>query len=203
MVQGGMMTMKGIFSARLQRRRKSRKVDKSLIAAIQAVVPGGSSIIDLGAGVGQYVQRLRELGYRAAGIDGTPDIEELSNGLVRQWDLTSYANFIEEADWGLLNEVGEHIPKELEYRFLQNISAIPTRGLIVCWATPGRAVQRHVNCRLPEYVASRLAYTGWILAEVRTMKARAAAGRSGRRLMVFRPTGRDERWLLRNSLGVQ
>lgn len=181
----GLMAILGTFSRRYQRRRRNRKL--YYLDAVVAVVPNGKGIIDLGASVGYYVSALRDAGYEAVGLDGTPNIERLSRGLVRWADLaTDCSKHHGAADWAMFLEVGEHIPVKLEGRLFDEVSRIPTGGLIVSWAVPGQRGRGHVNCRSPEYVAAEFVKRGWKLDDEATEKARNRVGERLRRsLMVF------------------
>ncbi len=178
----------GAYTTRYQRSRKRRKqVDQSLLSAITCVMPPGCTIIDIGAGGGMYVAALRELGYTARGVDGTPGVEKLSGGLVDQVNLTGDCkDWYGVSDWGLFLEVGEHVPRELERRLLDEVSRMPALGLIVSWGSPGQRGFRHVNCRKPEHVAAGFAGRGWSFDGAATRRARRVAGRNYRkRLLVF------------------
>lgn len=151
----------------------------NLVAGIQLVVPAGSSIIDIGAGMGVYVDALRSLGYVANGIDGTRKIESITKGLVKRANLISEvdcAPFFHSAQWGLFSDVGEHVPPEHEDVLLDNVSRMPTDGLIVNWGSVGQRGRGHVNCHSSAYVANRFALRGWLVDEGLTTKLRARAG---------------------------
>ena len=164
--------------------------------AIASVIPKGSTVIDIGVGIGMGVELLRERGFVAEGIDGIPNIEEHTKGLVRWYDLTSrYVQISRVADWGLFLEVGEHIPEEYEDLVFRNVAAIPKSGLIVSWAEQhqgGVGTKKHVNCLSQVYVASQFAKQNWFVDETDTMFLRQHV--SGRvllkeRIMVLKRGG--------------
>lgn len=169
----------GAFSYKYQQRCK-RRLDKrrngtatravmleveKYMEVITAILPKNKTLIDIGAGTGNLVQDLRDLGYSIKGIDGTIHIEELTCGLVRWVDLTADCDeWYGAAQWGICLEVGEHIPPEFESNFLDQICRIPTEALLISWALPEPETDSfhgHVNCREKEYVMARLAERGW------------------------------------------
>jgi hypothetical protein len=137
-------------------------VDVSLLEAVVAVIPPRCSVLDIGAGPGQYVRLLRLLGYDAGGLDGSAGIEEMSGGVVRWADLTADCGlFFNSCDWGLFVEVGEHVPPEHEQALIDNVAAIPRTGLLVQWALPGQSGCGHFNCRPADYVREQFEIRGW------------------------------------------
>lgn len=189
LLRGGEMK-DGSFSRSFQARRSKRRgamPNESLIRAITQIIHPTESIIDMGAGTGSYVRYLRELGYSITGIDGTKEIENLTDDNVFEQSLTeSCEAYYGCAYWGLLIEVGEHVPRELESRFLLEVSKIPTTGMIVSWAPPRQRGTGHVNCRPAEYVIEKFALLGWHFDEVVTKEARALVDHSYKnKLMVL------------------
>ena len=173
---------------RRSRHRKRSPVDPNLLAAICSVIPSGSSVLDIGAGFGQYVEALRDKGYRASGIDGTPKIEKLTDGLVKQKELTTdCGEYFGSVDWGLFFEVGEHVPKIYESFLIDQVCSIPTKGLVVSWATIGQRGSGHINCQLPSYVMGEFCKReGWRLDADKTEFARKLVNeRLRKRLFVF------------------
>jgi hypothetical protein len=127
------------------------------------------------------------VGRDARGIDGTPDIVEISGGLVDKGDLTEFDPWWPPADWVTCLECGEHIPQKFQGIFLDNVSSSAHIGLIVSWAAPGQPGFGHVNCRAAEWVAAEFGHRGWVYREDLTATARAIyPGRRGRRrLLIF------------------
>ena len=182
----------GAFTEELQSRRsrvrRTRGPNESLLKAIVATVPIDKLVMDIGAGNGTYVQALRKLGYKITGVDGTSGIHELTGGLVRHADLTGNCRHLfDSTDWGLCIEVGEHVPKELEQRFIDAVGGIPFEGLIITWASPGQRGSGHVNCRTPVYVAAEFARRGWRVDDGATVEARGLCDKHyNKRLIVLR-----------------
>src|SRR3990167_6017844 len=84
------------------------------------------SIMDLGCGTGAYVNDLRKANLQCDGCDGNPDPPKLGGEHCKvvdlaQRDLDLRTNRGEKYDWAFSLEVGEHLPKEHEQAFLDNV----------------------------------------------------------------------------------
>jgi len=181
----------GAYKNHVQKRRtKRRPVKLDLTPSIEAIIPKSATIMDIGAGDGRYVAWLQTAGYDATGVDGTPGIEKLSDGLIYHFDLALPAEWLGDVgprDWGLFIEVGEHIPSEFEQKAIHNVSRFCQKGLIVSWAKPGQRGRGHVNCHTPEWVASRFAREGLLVDDEATATARKLTTRWYReKVMVMR-----------------
>ena len=176
----------GPFSAAFAAKKKW-KIDADLWQALMAVLPDQQTrIVDIGAGLGHYVAALSEQGHLVAGIDGIPDVERLSEGRVRRWDLTKPVTWNPPAQWALFIEVGEHIPAQYERIVLDNVARAASQGLIVSWAYPGQRGRDHINCREESWVIRELAARDWPLDAAKTAQAKEAAGGGWRKkLCVF------------------
>ena len=126
--------------------------------------PRRSSLIDFGAGVGQYCTAL--LGFdrqqRCASYDGAGNVEEVSNGFVKWVDMTTPLS-LPRADWVMSLEVGEHIPYASEPMFIRNLHAHNCRGIILSWGhkTRGKVGHDDVNYHTKAHLISifqRLGY---------------------------------------------
>ena len=91
------------------------------------------SILDLGAGVGQYGHALRSLdsGTRWMGFDGSGNVEEMSDGLVGFGDLT-IPLALPRADYVMSLEVAEHVSHEHEAAVIRNLHVHNCVGIILC-----------------------------------------------------------------------
>jgi len=182
-----MTDRQGAYTNRTQRRR-GKRINQELLSSFAAVIPKESSVVDIGAGTGAYVQALRDLGYKATGIDGTPGIEKLSKGLVKHQNITREClDWFGKCRWAIFIEVGEHIPAEFENMVIFNVSHIPLEGLIVSWADEGQRGRGHINCHNPIYIASQFGYRGWVVDRDLTRIAKQHSGKGyNKRLMVLR-----------------
>ena len=66
----------------------------------------------------------------------------------------------EPADAAISIEVGEHIPREHEKTFFDNIVKSAKKMIVLTWAVPGQVGEGHVNNRTPEYVAHEIEKRG-------------------------------------------
>lgn len=164
-----------------------------MVRGLCEVLPAEAKILDLGAEIGQYVKSLREHGYSIRGLDGCPQIAELTSGVVECQDLTapSCSRWHGACDWAIFFEVGEHVPREFEQSLLDHVAAIPTQGLVVSWHTEvGGRMSRgsHVNPRSTTWVACEFGRRGWRVDEELQTRFRAHLGRRRfqQRAMVLR-----------------
>lgn len=145
-----------------QKPSHSRYFTSYLLSSFERVLPAGAVVIDIGAGPGHYVKRLADKGFKTQGIDGTPGIAEITGGLVLECDLTGdCSRFKGCAEWGLFIDVGEHIPQQFEQTVIDNVSMMPTQGLIVSWGFPFTKGYRHCNGKSVEYVVREFVRRGW------------------------------------------
>lgn len=148
------------------------------------------TVIDFGAGLGQY-----DTGWRAKGLvvhayDGAEGIEEFTNGSVTWLDLSEPVfDEVPHADWVVSLEVGEHIEAQYEQTFIDNVCSHALKGVILSWAVPGQGGHHHVNMRTNEYVAQQLRLRGFEYVPADTDRLRSMVTTSTwfqTTLMVFR-----------------
>lgn len=122
----------------------------------------GKTVVDLGAGVGQYSDYFLRNGVTSfvLAYDGALGIEEATGDFVRHLDLATVHN-VGKFDWVLSLEVGEHIPAEFEDNYIQNLHNAAKEGIILSWAVPGQKGYKHVNCRSNEYIIDKFNKLGW------------------------------------------
>jgi hypothetical protein len=100
-------------------------------------------IIDFGCGFGNYLIDLKSKGFtKLLGVEGDPikneQVEVLKKDLTTQFDLGKKGIVISL-------EVGEHIPKEYESIYLNNLKNHCKKYLIISWAIRGQGGYGHVN----------------------------------------------------------
>ena len=93
--------------------------------------------------------------------DGAPFTEETSSGRVQFLDLTLPQYNIPVYDFVLSLEVAEHIPRQYESTYLDNLCRHARMGIILSWAVPGQGGLSHVNNRPLHYVSSRMKERGF------------------------------------------
>lgn len=92
----------------------------------------GDKILDVGCGRGQTVQKLRQLGYHAYGVDVTlagllPDMNREWFYEAPAWDLPFLDNSF---DWVISTDVLEHIPEPEVYQAIREFKRIAGVGMI-------------------------------------------------------------------------
>jgi SAM-dependent methyltransferase len=124
---------------------------------------GPGSILDVGCGLGAYLQAFRTWGAReTVGIDGFDNSGAvLRPEAYRRHDLRTPLELGRTFDLVVCTEVIEHIDAEHEAIVLQTVSR-HARGLILFSAArPGQPGVGHVNCKPMDYWLDRWAHAGW------------------------------------------
>lgn len=122
------------------------------------------SLIDIGAGIGQYGRALHALDsrHRYAAFDGAGNAESASGGYVRYAEL-SLPLSLPRAHWALSIDTGEHVPREHERMFVRNLHTHACVGVIVSWASLRQGGSGHVNVHSTSYVQQTFEELGYVL----------------------------------------
>jgi len=131
------------------------------------------TVVDFGCGLGLYVRDLRAAGIRAGGFDGNPSTPQISEGRCLHADLSSQLDLGARWGWVLSLEVAEHIPREFEDTFLDNVDQHACAGLVLSWGN--QAGEGHVNVRPSSEVVELFARRGFRISEESTETLRQAA----------------------------
>ena len=150
---------------------KGHVYDNGLAVALLKLLPFlyVKTIADFGCGPGWYVALLRRNGYDTQGYDGNPAVEEMSSlffddGFYCQnIDLTEELEAEEPFDMVMSLEVGEHIPKQWESFFFDNLTRNANHYILLSWAVEAQPGDGHVNCHSNEYVVSQMKNRGYTL----------------------------------------
>lgn len=119
-------------------------------------------IVDFGCGPGEYVKFFRSKNYSIKGYDGNPHTKELSNGICKVLDLTTEFELNKTFDCVLSLEVGEHIPKEYEQIYINNLVKYSEKYIIISWAIPNQGGYGHVNCQTNDYIKEEFYKRGFV-----------------------------------------
>ena len=95
--------------------------------------------------------------------DGGPYYDIVSKGRVKYLDLTLPQYGLPLYDWVLSLEVAEHIPREFESTYIDNIVRHAKEGIVLSWAVPRQIGHGHVNTRPLDYIIAILKNRGFIL----------------------------------------
>jgi len=146
------------------------------------------SLYDFGAGLGWYGKYFLAHGQLTdyAAFDGAENCAEVTNGFVQFLDLAETQR-MPRKDWVLSLEVGEHIPREYETIFLDNLAAHNQLGIVLSWAVD-KGGHFHVNERSNEYIKEQFALRGYTSDDVTASRLRRVAEQDWfkRTIMVFR-----------------
>lgn len=137
-----------------------------------------NSVVDFGCGMGEYAKFFKDKGKYVAAYDGNPNTYELTNGIGKVLDLANPFNLDEQYDCVLSLEVGEHIPKEYEQVYIDNLCNHSKKYVLVSWAVVGQDGDGHVNCQNNDYVINEFNKRGYsynhiISNELRTTVTKA------------------------------
>lgn len=139
------------------------------------------SILDFGCGPGWYVKSLKNVGFDITGYDGNPFTESISKKILDDGtqcgilDLTKIIRFKQQYDCVISLEVGEHIPKEYEKNFFDNLVNNTIGGIILSWAIEGQPGDGHVNCRNNDYIIAEMLKRGFREDKNAKLKLRSLA----------------------------
>ena len=78
-------------------------------------------------------------------------------------------------DWIISLEVAEHIPKQYESTFIDNIVRHARFGVVLSWGRPGQGGYSHVNNRPFEYVSNLFESRGFRHNEIESKMLKEAA----------------------------
>jgi 2-polyprenyl-3-methyl-5-hydroxy-6-metoxy-1,4-benzoquinol methylase len=146
-------------------RHKDQELGRAL--ALFFINEGKPSVVDLGCGLGFLVKELRDHQIKCDGFDGNPSTPEITSWIdskppCRVLDLSEPILFPQKYDWAISLEVGEHIPKEFEDEFINNLHNNNIKGIILSWAIKGQPGNGHINCQNNDYIKSKMCELGYI-----------------------------------------
>ncbi|KAF4730532.1 hypothetical protein FOZ62_001499, partial [Perkinsus olseni] len=153
-------------------------LDKGILRTILRLLPMDSSLCDFGGLDGRYALWLNDTGLvEAYAVDGIRGIFELTDGAVMEADLTTpNLTLWRQFDCVLSLEVAEHIPKQHERVFLENLARHARECLIVSWALPETLGEGHVNSMSEEESHRRVVeVTGFVRDDTATKMLRESA----------------------------
>ena len=123
------------------------------------------SVLDLGCGNCSVVAELNKNNIKATGVD--------QNNLIAhsvKHDLTT--PYFNPKDYVQSFEVGEHIPKEFESIFIDNITKNARKGIILSWAIPGQGGDGHINEQPTSYIVKEMKKRGFQFDKTKSLQLR-------------------------------
>jgi len=82
-------------------------------------------------------------------------------------------------------EVGEHIPKEFEDVFINNLVWAAEKGIVLTWAHIGQGGDGHVNCQNRDYIIKKFKDRGFEIDASEVERMKPSAAEFGENLYVF------------------
>jgi len=136
--------------------------DQPLNDAIIKMFKGVKTAIDIGCGNGSYIKNFIDAGIDCIGYDGSPLTLEITSGLPCY--IQDFSDPVDAGKFDLVVslEVGEHIPKQFEQIFIDNVCRAAKRHIVLSWATEGQGGRGHVNCRNNDYVIKEMESRGYV-----------------------------------------
>lgn len=133
-------------------------------------------VLDLGCGLGYFVDYLRQQEIDAWGVEAE-DLGEAfkTPGYQIRQNLSESFDLKEKYDLVICLEVVEHIPHEFEETVFDNIVHHVSKYLLFSGATPGQYGTGHINERAESHWFSHLVRRGLVLRHQETVKFRLAS----------------------------
>jgi hypothetical protein len=118
------------------------------------------TVYDFGCGLGDYLYELTKAypDAVATGFEGHQTDVKFNN-VVKQ-DLSKNIE-LPIVDLVISIEVGEHIPKEFEQIFIDNITKHSNKHIILSWAIKKQSGLGHINCQDNDYIIEQIEKRGW------------------------------------------
>jgi 2-polyprenyl-3-methyl-5-hydroxy-6-metoxy-1,4-benzoquinol methylase len=138
------------------------KIDYGLMSSLPSIFEGGSSVVDFGCGNADYVKNLIKNNFRCEAYDGNPNTPEMTDGIGKVLDLSKEFDLGKTFDYVMSLEVAEHIPKECEEVYVDNLIRHTGFYLITSWAVVGQGGDGHVNEQDEDYVLNMYKEKGMI-----------------------------------------
>lgn len=137
------------------------KVDTGVRESLLHFLENQSEIVDFGCGNADYAKALIASGKKVDCFDGNPFTPEMTGGLAKVLDLSQPFDLERKYECVISLEVGEHIPKEREQIFLDNLDRHCSQCIILSWAIPGQGGDGHFNEQSNEYVIGEMQKRGY------------------------------------------
>jgi hypothetical protein len=136
---------------------------------------GINKVYDFGCGKGSYSRIFDEKGFDVKAFDGNPNTEKITKGIGSVRDLSVPVDLGDPADCLMTLEVGEHIPKDFESIFIDNICRNTNSKVLMSWATVGQSGDGHVNCQNNDYIIDEMNNRGFDYDKEASLELRKTA----------------------------
>ena len=135
------------------------------------------TVASFGDGPGEYKRIITSLNQvvKYDAFDGAPYSEETSENRVKYLDLSVPIYHLPLYDWIISMEVAEHVPKEFEQIFIDNLTRHAKEGIILSWSIVGQEGHSHVNNQNLPYVQEQLLNRGFKIDDSITKRIKDAS----------------------------
>ena len=149
------------------------------VGDVKCSLPPRYSMIDFGAGVGQYGHSLLAIdpAHNYRGYDGAGNVQRVTSKFLHWADLTSANLSLPKADWVVSLAVGEHVPNRMEQNFIRNIHVHNCCGIVLCWGYLREWGRGHVNNHGNAYIMKLFAELGYDFDAKASMELRTRHAR--------------------------
>jgi len=137
------------------------KFDAGLSGALKVFLKEQETIVDFGCGNADYAKELYNEGKKVDAFDGNPHTPEMTGGFASVLDLSIEFDLGKKYECVISLEVGEHIPKNKEQIYLNNLVSHTEQCVILSWALPNQGGKGHVNERPNEYIIEEMNKRGF------------------------------------------
>ncbi len=148
-------------SSRIANNAVLHKFDETLCQAFISFLEDQTDIVDFGCGNADYAKRLYLEGKNVNAFDGNPNTPAMTEGFAKVLDLSVPFDLQKKYECVISLEVGEHIPKEREQVFLDNLDKHCKQCIILSWALPGQGGDGHVNEQPNSYIIDQMTSRGY------------------------------------------
>ena len=129
---------------------------------------GIMEVLDVGCGPGTYVDEFLKVDIHAMGIDIDPRCKQNAHCEVVDVTKERADSFYKDIQMILSLEVGEHIPEEYSWKYVDYISQCNPGMVVFSAAKPGQGGDGHINCQEKSYWAHRFEKRGYAYDPVAT-----------------------------------
>ena len=154
------------------------RADIGIVRFLSTLLLAQNTILDLGAGVGQYGRELIDANRTWSGqyqaIDGAVNVEDFTDGFVKSVDL-GVTQELPVADWVMSLEVGEHILHRMEDYYVHNLHASNRKGILLSWGVLNQPGFHHINNHSPGYIIKRFTRLGYAYDKATSFELRSNA----------------------------
>jgi hypothetical protein len=152
------VSQNGGWCSKISGRNSSQHLTDTYLAQELSTLLRGKRVVSFGDGPGVYKEMLLKMNevktYDA--YDGAPYTSETTDNRVAFLDLSVPIYHLPKYDWVVSLEVAEHIPREFESIYMDNVVRHALEGVVLSWAHEGQGGHSHVNTRNFSYVKEQM-----------------------------------------------